>query len=230
MSWYLFPHVTRLLSWSDHIYIPYIHDPSAELRLTLPANGDLDRDGLPLVSHLTVLSAIHCSTGFTLDTSEGHISDINQCHFSSSKAVVVEVEEEAAGGVEKVGGASRFNVGLRGALGWSSGRVGWGQAHGRPYPLSCFMATGLNGAWNSISASCRWEPCDSGRCRMETVAGSVVLSQESPLLNITVYSFSICLSCTPSVRRVEHLQHAGSQTQLGGGNPMVPVRERKFNL
>lgn len=56
----------------------YIYDPAAVLRLALPANGDLDRDGLPLISRLTVLSAIHCSTGFTLDTSEVYLSDINQ--------------------------------------------------------------------------------------------------------------------------------------------------------
>lgn len=63
----------------DLIFLPYVHDPSTMLCLALPANGDLDRDGLPLISCLAVLSAIHCSAGFTLDTSEVYISDINQC-------------------------------------------------------------------------------------------------------------------------------------------------------
>lgn len=56
----------------------YVYDPSAALRLALPANGDLHRGGMPLISRLTVLSTIHCSTGFTLDTSEVYISDIHQ--------------------------------------------------------------------------------------------------------------------------------------------------------
>lgn len=62
----------------DELFLPYVYDPSTMHPLALPADGDLDRDGLPLISHLTVLSAIHCSTGFTHDTSEGYISDINQ--------------------------------------------------------------------------------------------------------------------------------------------------------
>lgn len=49
------------------------------LPLALPANGNLDRNSLPLVSHFTVLSAIHCSTGFTLDTAEGYLSYIKHC-------------------------------------------------------------------------------------------------------------------------------------------------------
>lgn len=76
------------------MFLPHIHDAPAVLRLALPANGDLDRDGLPLISRLTVLSAIHCSTGFTLDASEVDVSDMNWRHVPSSEAVV---EESALG-------------------------------------------------------------------------------------------------------------------------------------
>lgn len=94
--------LTNFVNRFSDIFVPYIHDTSTLLRLALPANGDLDRDGLPLISHLTVLSAIHCSTGLTLDTSEVYISDMNQClrnarHVPPSEAVVgvlVGVEEK----------------------------------------------------------------------------------------------------------------------------------------
>lgn len=48
------------------------------LRPALPANRNLDGDGLPFLSGLTVLSTIHCSAGFTLNTSEVYLSYINQ--------------------------------------------------------------------------------------------------------------------------------------------------------
>ncbi|MEQ2168888.1 hypothetical protein GOODEAATRI_019283, partial [Goodea atripinnis] len=73
------------------------------LRLALPANGDLDRDGLPLISRLTVLSAIHCSTGFTLNASEVYVSDMNRRHVPSSGDVV---EVSVLGGLEEK--AARF--------------------------------------------------------------------------------------------------------------------------
>lgn len=97
--------------------LPHIHDASAMLRLALPANGDLDRDGLPLISRLTVLSAIHCSTGFTLDASEVYVSDMNQRHVPSSEAVV---EGSVLGGKDCC-----LEVGVKGRLsGGANGEVG----------------------------------------------------------------------------------------------------------
>lgn len=66
-------------------------------------------------------------------------------------------------------GDGRMNVGL--------GVGGVRRAHSRPYPLSCFMATVLNGACTSITASRHSEPSDSGRRRLKT--SRAVLSQGS---------------------------------------------------
>lgn len=57
---------------------PDVHNPAPMLRPALPANRNLDGDGLPFLSGLTVLSTIHCSAGFTLNTSEVYLSYINQ--------------------------------------------------------------------------------------------------------------------------------------------------------
>jgi len=158
--------------WFNEIFLPYIQDPSAALRPALPAYGYLDRNGLPLIPRLTVLSAIHCSTGFALDTTEVYISDINQC-LCNARHVPKVVVEVVVGGLRRKGGrgvAARlcYNVGLCSLLeqkGYWAGRVR--RAHSRPYPLSCFMATVLNGTWTSINVSCRSEPSNSGRCQLK---------------------------------------------------------------
>lgn len=66
------------------------------LRPALPANGNLDGDGLPFISRLTVLSTIHCSAGFTLNTSEVYLSDIYHASTRVFAMLVMfqEVEEE----------------------------------------------------------------------------------------------------------------------------------------
>lgn len=134
------------------------------LCLALPTNGDLDRDGLPLISRLTVLSAIHCSTGFTLNTSEVYLSDINQCLRNERHVRLLKPWWRWEGGENGWGCRIMLQCGtpLSGGADGVVGRVR--RAHDRPYPLSCFMATVLNGVWTSITASCRSEPSDSGRC------------------------------------------------------------------
>lgn len=71
------------------------------LRPALPANGNLDGDGVPFISRLTVLSTIHCSAGFTLNTSEVYLSDIYHTSTRVSATLVmfqaVEEEEEEEG-------------------------------------------------------------------------------------------------------------------------------------
>lgn len=69
-----------------------------------------------------------------------------------------------------------FNVGLCSQvelMGRWSGRVR--RAHSRPYPFVCFMATVLNGAWTSITASCHSEPSDSGRCGLKKWVSGVAV-------------------------------------------------------
>lgn len=192
------------------------------LRLALPANGDLDRDGLPLISRLTVLSAIHCSTGFTLDTSEVYISDINQ-RLRNARHVPKPWWRRWWRRVSEMGRAAglRLNVGLSSRVeltGW------WGRvrrAHSRAYPLSCFMATVLNGAWTFITASCHSEPSDSGRCRPKLSHRAVrcAFTRSSFIINLSPF-VSRRPGHTPSVGQVQHI---GSQTQLGSGIPMAPV-------
>lgn len=72
------------------------------LRPALPANGNLDGDGVPFISRLTVLSTIHCSAGFTLNTSEVCLSDIYHTSTRVSATLVMfqaveEEEEEGCG-------------------------------------------------------------------------------------------------------------------------------------
>lgn len=190
----------------DYLMIlPYVYDHTAVLRHALPANGDLDRDGLPLISRLTVLSAIHCSAGFTLDTSEVYISDINQ-RLRNARHVRLPKpwwwwwwREE--GGlwrrVELLECGNLLSGGADGVGGWL-GRVR--RAHSRPYPLSCFMTTLLNGAWTSITASCHSEPSDSGRCqpkKSSQESALAVLSQESLLLLIRDHLSSAAQDTVP---------------------------------
>lgn len=185
-----------LCSISRPADLPHIYDPTAVLHLALPANGDLDRDGLPLISRLAVLSAIHCSTGFTLDTSEVYLSYINQCLRNARHVPKPWWWRrrwwEGCGD----GKSCRMNVAL-GVGGWS-GRVR--RAHSRPYPLSCFMATVLNGVWTSITASCQSEPSDSGRCWLEKLcqeSACAVLSRESLLLLIFYHLSSAAQDIIP---------------------------------
>lgn len=107
------------------------------------------------------------------------------------------------GWVAEVGRAAGlcFNVGLCSQvelMGWWV--VGWPgrvrRAHGRPYPLSCFMATVLNGAWTSITASRHSEPSDSEKMLAEKVRiGSFVLSGES-LLSLILHHLSFAAQDT----------------------------------
>lgn len=139
------------------IFIPYIQDTSTLLCLALPANGDLDRDGLPLISRLTVLSAIHCSTGLTLDTSE--VFCIYQTWTSVFAMRVMFCLLKPWWGCWWGRRRRVFNVGLCSQVElteWWEGRVR--QAHSRPYPLSSFMATVLNGVCTSITKSSHSEP------------------------------------------------------------------------
>lgn len=139
-----------------------------------------------------------------------------------------------------VGGRSeeegRFEVGLcsRGVVDEWGGRVGGGGAHGGPYPLSCFMATALNCAWTSTTASRRSEPSDLGRKmprlrrrkegrRGRGGAGGAVVpfARGEVLYRLVVHHLSsTAWNAVPQSRRVQHI---GSQTRLGSGVPMVPV-------
>ena len=120
---------------------------------------------------------------------------------SSSKAVMVVEEEEEEGGlwrrVELLERGNLLSGGADGVGGWL-GRVR--RAHGRPYPLSCFMTTVLNGAWTSITASCHSEPSDSGRCqpkKSSQESARAVLSQESLLLLIRDHLSSAAQDTVP---------------------------------
>lgn len=150
------------------------------LRPALPANGDLDRNGLPLISRLIVLSAIHCSTGFTLDTSEVYLSYINQCRRNARHVPKPWWRRwwwEGCGD----GKSCRMKVGL-----WVGGWRGRVRGdHSRPYPLSCFMATVLNGTRTSITASRHSEPSDSGRCRQKSCVDSRRELSQERLLSLT---------------------------------------------
>lgn len=106
---------------------------------------------------------------------------------------------------------------------WTEGGGRWGgggrvrQARSRPYPFSCFIATELNCAWTSISASRLPEPSDWGRCWL-TKFGPGVASLS------LFYTVGFVLPRIPS----ERVQRIGSRTQLGGGGiPMVPVRAQQ---
>lgn len=57
--------------------------------------------------------------------------------------------------------------------------------HSRPYPLSCFMATVLNGTRTSITASRHSEPSDSGRCRQKSCVDSRQKLSQERLLSLT---------------------------------------------
>lgn len=133
------------------------------------------------------------------------------------------------GRVVEMGTAAQFtstgNSALRGS--WWGGRWvgGWSgrvrRAHGRPYPLSCFMATVLINMWTSITASWCSEPSDSRRCWLKQLSQELVcavLSQEGLLL----FVFSRP-GCSPSVGQVVYVQHIGSQTWSCSGIPMVPM-------
>lgn len=116
----------------------------------------------------------------------------SQCSSCSEAVVVEETWWEGCGD----GKSCRMNVGL-GVGGWS-GRVR--RAHSRPYPLSCFMATVLNGVWTSITASCQSEPSDSGRCWLEKLcqeSACAVLSRESLLLLIFYHLSSAAQDIIP---------------------------------
>lgn len=86
------------------------------------------------------------------------------------------------GRVEEMGGTANYastwdKAPAKGVGGWS-GRVR--RAHGKPYPLSCFMATVLNGAWTSIIAASHSEPSVTLPIKTEDQeCVCAVLSQES---------------------------------------------------
>lgn len=89
----------------------------------------------------------------------------------STMNVMFVFQSRDGGGGGRVGKMGRaaglcFSVGLCSQVElmgrWEVGGVR--QAHDRPYPLSSFMATVLNGAWTSITASWHSESSDSGRC------------------------------------------------------------------
>lgn len=75
---------------------PDVRHAGPVLRPALPANGNLDGDGLPIVSRLAVLSSIHCSAGFALNTSEVDLSYIYHTSSRGSATLVMFQAEEGA--------------------------------------------------------------------------------------------------------------------------------------
>lgn len=202
------------------------------LRLALPANGDLDRDGLPLISCLTVLSAIHCSTGFTLDTSEVYISDINQClrnarHVRLPKPWWRWWEGWGDGDYASAWDSLRWSWW---GGGWVGGRVGWGELTTDPTLwaaswLQCWTAHGLPLLHLVIQSHPTRE--DAGWKGEDQELACALLSRESPILLVFYHLSSVHPEYRSSVGQVEYVQHIGSQTRLGSGIPMVPVRTEK---
>lgn len=82
------------------------------LRPALPANGNLDGDDLPVISRLTVLSTIHCSAGFTLNTTEVYLSCIYHTSTRVSATLVMfqAVEEEEEGCADGKSGRTKVDV------------------------------------------------------------------------------------------------------------------------
>lgn len=122
---------------------------------------------------------------------------------------------------------SVLSGGADGGWGCRVGRVR--RAHGRPYPLSCFMAMVLNGGWTSITAARHSEPSDSGGEKEEGwgvgVRNRLCVEGRVALLLIFHHLSLTAQNRLPSGGHVaDHVQHIGSQMQLGSGIPMVPLR------
>lgn len=122
---------------------------------------------------------------------------------------------------------SVLSGGADGGWGCRVGRVR--RAHGRPYPLSCFMATVLNGGWTSITAARHSEPSDSGGEKEEGwgvgVRNRLCVEGRVALLLIFHHLSLTAQNRLPSGGHVaDHVQHIDSQMQLGSGIPMVPLR------
>lgn len=121
--------------------------------------------------------------------------------------------------------ASTWDSALRWSW-WGGGRV-VRQAHNKPYPLTCFMATVLNEVWTSIAESCCSEPSDwlkNGR----------VGDQEWMCAVLTKNSlFQLILQHLSTDQKPVPQLYMGSQFTIlvpknsWGGFPMVPRKSSK---